>query len=1355
MKNKYSGILYIAFLIMVAAVSGSIRGYLIAKRHQGSMDVTAAAGKQTGSASQHALSQIQQSLAKREYHISYDSLKQALQSPNRAQGLRAYYKPGKLTVINRKDSVGHNFKLELVNEGVFVDNIQLFKAKPTAKKDLKDNILHIRHNGFTEEYINDSSGIRQNFIVESVPAGTERLQVKLDARGMQVEERGSTELLLTSESGSKLYYRDLQCWDANKRPLDATMAYAGGRIRIDVAVSNATFPVTIDPLIVNGSPANADAILQANKAGAQMGYNVSTAGDINADGYGDVLVGAPQYDNGQAKEGAVFVYYGAATGLSTNNPQILEVNKAGALMGFSVSSAGDVNNDGFADIIVGAPLATNGHYAEGIALVYYGAAGGLPAQPSRLLEINQAESRMGFSVAGAGDVNGDGFSDIIVGAYAYDNNGMKDKGLTLIYLGSPAGIPAQANWSTEGTQSDGWEGYSVRGAGDVDGDGYSDVLSGAPTFDNGQTNEGIVKVYHGATSVIDQSKTKMIEGNENGGLLGFSVSTGGDINGDGFSDIILGAPLYTKGQYAEGVAFIHYGSATSIQMQPALVLEKNQAESRMGHSVACAGDINGDGFADIIVGAYLYDNGQKDEGMVYVYQGSKTGLNPTPISAIEGEQIDGYVGFNVAPAGDINGDGYSDIIAGSYAYDDGEKDEGAAFVWMGGVKTIDAKKQTIEYTNQLTALLGESVAAAGDVNGDGFSDVILGAPIYDNGHYNEGAIFIFFGGINGLSTNTPTILESNLIGAALGTSASSGDFNGDGYDDIVTGLPGYSNGQTKEGAIYIYLGNQAALPTIPSKVFESNFPLARLGHSVASAGDVNGDGFADVVAGAIEYNNGQLDEGKFYLFYGNSNGIDTQNFSSLESNLAATQLGSSVASAGDLDGNGFDDIVVGATSFGDDDQGKAYVFYGTPTGIDLVNSQSIVGLQAHEGLGCAVSCAGDINADGYSDLIIGAAGRDNGDGAAYLFYGSINKLNTGAPVVLKGSQKGTYANMGQAVSSAGDVNGDGYADIVVGVPWHLHPVSKELTGNALVFFGSPNGIEQIPLEINNTQPGTYAFMGWSVSGAGDINADGYDDILIGAPNYDPWQGEKDGVIVWYGNNGTGARNNLRLYNTDLATPINHNQFQQNNFGAGLYAKSFLGRGKGKLVWETKPAGQGFSKGSNNSITNSTQSTNAQNAYTNLGLAGLELKNLINKQGAGTKVRVRVKYHPALALTGQTYGPWRYLPAYLMGNSTSPVPENAENNLSQLTKSENMTDLNKWSEQVTVYPNPASDYLNITARHPDQVKTIKIMTITGFLVYQSRGFKSSIDLKSLSRGVYSVIVTNQDGVQTTRKIVIMK
>ena len=1347
-------------LLLAMLVTGTTLASLTWKRHllplfaKPKTETVALAQKESGAIPQSTLSQIQHNLAEREYHISYDSLKQALQSPNRNQGLRAYYKPGQLTIVNRKDSAGHNFRLDLVNEGIYADGRKLYYPQMSAQTDQENNKLRIRHNGFIEEYINDTSGVRQNFIIQAAPAGTRNLQVRLDVKGGQVANAGKNALTLSPQAASgnadQLFYQDLKCWDANQIPLSAHLAYTNGRIQIDVDVENAAYPVTIDPLIVNGNPANADALLEANKAGAQMGYNVSSAGDINADGFSDVLVGAPLYDNGQVKEGAVFVYYGAATGLPVNSPQILESNKTGALLGWSVANAGDVNNDGFADIVAGAPLYTNGQYAEGVALVYYGAAGGLPAQPSRLLEINQAESRMGFAVAGAGDVNGDGFSDIIAGAYQYDN-GQTNEGLTLIYFGSPGGIPAQAAWSAEGEQAEAWAGYSVRGAGDIDGDGYGDVLTGIPAYDNGHTNEGIVKVYHGVLAGIDPAKTKTIESNYNGALLGWSVAGAGDINGDGFGDVVLGAPLYTKGQYAEGVAFIHYGSGTGLAIQPALTLEANQAESRMGHSVACAGDVNGDGFADVIIGAYLYDNGQKDEGAIYVYQGRSNGLDPNPIATMEGEQIDAYAGFNVASAGDINGDGYSDIIAGSYAYDNGQIDEGAAFVWMGGARSIKETVVTHLEMNISGIQFGWSVAGVGDVNGDGFGDVIVSANNYDNGQAYEGAAFIFHGSNQGLATVPTTVLESNQGLASLGSVASAGDVNGDGFGDVAIGVPLYNNPTNNEGAVLVFYGSQQGLSTQVKTMLLGTQEDAKFGASVSSAGDVNKDGYCDIVVGEPEYDvaGPYFDEGRALIYYGSANGIG-QNPTIINGNTDGVYMGQTVAGTIDVNGDGYSDILVGNPLYsnGQDYEGAVFVYYGSQGGITLLNPLVLQSNFPFAQMG-AVTSAGDINGDGFGDIAVGALAYNNAqysEGAVYVYYGSANGF--GVPTIIESNVVNGYFG---GVSSAGDLNGDGYGDLVVGSHGYTNGEANE--GAFYLFVGSPNGIVTTYAKlIEGNQPS--AFLGNSVAGAGDINADGYSDIIASAHQYDNGHTNEGRASVYYGNSSLGTRNNLRLYNTDLTTIIDHTQFPQNNFGAGLYAKSFLGRNKGKLVWETKPLAQGFSKGTNNAITNSTQFTGAQNAYTSLGANGVELKNLIDKQGPSTKVRVRVKYDPVLALTGQAYGPWRYLPAYLMGNSTAPVPEEVANGMSETIKRKATTaDTEKWKASISVFPNPASDRLNIDVASSGEIQSTKILTSNGAMVYQQPGLGKSIDISKLPTGVYFLVITNQNGLHTTRKILI--
>lgn len=239
---------------------------------------------------ENRLSHIRQDLAEREYHITYDSVKSTLQSPNRTHGIRAYYKPGQLTIVNRKDSAGHNFQFDLVNEGIFADGKKLFEPALTAQTDLQQNKLHIIHQGFTEEYINDTKGLRQNFIITNAPSGTKTLQVRLNMQGMLLTSAAENELSFSTESQpgrKRLLYSDLHCWDARNQSLPAALAFVDDRIQIEVRVSNAVFPVTIDPLITNGNPAYAGIVVGRDLSTSLMGCNVSSAGDVNGD---DILL---------------------------------------------------------------------------------------------------------------------------------------------------------------------------------------------------------------------------------------------------------------------------------------------------------------------------------------------------------------------------------------------------------------------------------------------------------------------------------------------------------------------------------------------------------------------------------------------------------------------------------------------------------------------------------------------------------------------------------------------------------------------------------------------------------------------------------------------------------------------------------------------------------------------------------------------------------------------------------------------------------------------------------------------------------------------------------------------------------
>ncbi|WP_353718277.1 FG-GAP-like repeat-containing protein [Dyadobacter sp. 676] len=667
-----------------------------------------------------------------------------------------------------------------------------------------------------------------------------------------------------------------------------------------------------------------------------------------------------------------------------------------------------------------------------------------------------------------------------------------------------------------------------------------------------------------------------------------------------------------------------------------------------GVSVASAGDVNGDGYSDVIVGAFLYDNGQTDEGAALVYHGSATGVVTVGPQMLESNQAGAQMGYSAASAGDVNGDGYSDVIVGADQYDNGETDEGAAFTYHGSATGVSTTASAMLESNQAIASMGLSVASAGDVNGDGYSDVIVGAPGYDNGEPSEGAAFVYHGSSGGINTTATSMVESNQANASMGYSvASAGDVNGDGYSDVIVGALYYSNGQEEEGIAFIYQGSTSGISTTAAATLESNQAGAQMGISVASAGDVNGDGYSDVIVGAIDYSNGQNEEGAAFIYHGSASGINATAAAVVESNQAGAIMGCSVSSAGDVNGDGYSDVIVGAQNYdnGDNNEGAAFIYHGSATGISTTFAAMVEGNQGGAGMGSSVAGTGDVNGDGYSDVIVGAYFYDNGEsneGAAFIYHGSPAGINTTAAGMIESNTAG--ASMGVSVASAGDVNGDGYSDVIVGAYRYSNGQSAE--GAAFIYLGSVTGINTAATTmLESNQSG--ALMGISVSGAGDVNGDGYSDVIVGANQYDNGQTDEGAAFVYYGNQATiSNRNNLNLYNVDLATPISSSNFPLASFGTGLYVKSFLGRAKGKLVWETKVSYEPYS---GTPITNSVLYTSRQPGFTDLTVMGTELKSLVAKQaGKYTKVRARAQYDPVTAITGQMYGPWRYVPSLTAG-----------------------------------------------------------------------------------------------------------
>ena len=1190
---------------------------------------------------------IQQSLTESEYEIRWQPAANAWQSPNRIQNLRTSYFPDRMVLTPRVDTTGlwnAEFSVLGVGRGASVEN----KALTTLSPDVNQNKITYSHNGqFDIEYMNTREGVRQNFIVHEKPSGTGSLSVLLSISSPFVPVlAGDQELVLMqpSEDGSgvpALRYKDLKVWDATGKILQAHMQLLdNNELALVADDKDAVYPVTVDPLA-----STPNWFVESNQAGATMGFSVSTAGDVNLDGYSDVIVGAPAYDNGEVDEGSVFVYAGSAAGLTTIPLWSYERNQAGAAVGHCVSTAGDVNGDGFSDVIVGAYGWDNGGMNDrGIAMIFHGSLTGLPLAPNWSAEGPSTGAYFGWGVNLAGDVNGDGFSDIIVGAPRF-TNGNTEEGAAYVFNGSLTGTQNIPSWTYESNQNNARFGNAVASAGDINGDGYFDIIVGAYLYDNGQADEGMAFVFNGSAAGLSAVQSWSTESDQATALMGFSVSSAGDVNGDGYSDVLVGAYQYDNGEADEGRVYLYNGSAAGLSVAAAWTFENNQANAQTGYSAKLAGDINADGYGDVLVGAPNYSNGQVGEGAAYAFYGSASGLPATPTWSYENNITLSSVGYSVAPAGDVNGDGYSDILLGAPNYTSPQIGEGAVYGFTGSANGLTPVPSWMNESNQANAQFGFSVNSAGDINADGYDDVIVGCVLYDNGQADEGIAYVYNGSPTGLSAVPSWSFEGNLANSRFGYSvASAGDVNGDGYSDIIVGAQWYTNGQSREGACYVFHGSAAGLSAAPSWFFESNITNIWFGSSVGTAGDVNADGYSDIIIGAPKYINGQLDEGGAYVFLGGATGLGPTPHWLVQSNLASCNMGYSVSTAGDINGDGYSDVLVGLVNYanGEAGEGQIQIYLGSPAGLDTIVDWSTESNQAWAGLGFFVNTAGDVNGDGYSDFIAGAYNYDNifaDEGAAYVYYGSPTGPAAAPNWTTYGNQLTAW--YGHSGGSAGDINGDGYSDVIVGARRYTNP--ENIEGGAWIYLGSALGLMTIPAWITEgNQAG--ASYGYSCAGAGDINGDGFSDVIVGAHEFDNGQVNEGRSFVDY---GTGLQAYSVQYKSDMTSPLAANcGIQDCSFGIGHFSKSPIGRMKGQLIWETRSEGSAFS---GTPITNSTLLTSAMLSWADLGAAGVLLKDTVDKIPGEirTRVRARVLYHPASRLDGRSLSRW-----YHFGNINS-------------------------------------------------------------------------------------------------------
>jgi len=378
---------------------------------------------------------------------------------------------------------------------------------------------------------------------------------------------------------------------------------------------------------------------------AQFGFSVASAGDVNGDGYDDVIVGAPFEDNPSSDEGRVYIYHGSSSGLSNTAARILERDKAGAMLGYSVASAGNIDNDAYDDIIVGAPEwhDAGNQQREGKVWVWRGHSGGINADPDWNAEINTQDAYLGIAVSSAGDVDNDGDDEVLIGAYGID--------VVYMWKGASSGFFAtngnasNYSWKATSDQSGSYFGKALAPAGYINNDAYADIIIGAPLYGNTspKIDDGSAFVWFGGSSafsgaVSSTSANWKAESDINTSglayppMFGVAVAGAGDVNNDGIGDIVIGSSKYPgSGSTQTGSVFLWQGSSSwSTNGTAANATQRLNGEESLalfGNSVAGAGDVDNDGYDDVVVGAPLQNGTYTDGGRAYLFRGETNPCN--------------------------------------------------------------------------------------------------------------------------------------------------------------------------------------------------------------------------------------------------------------------------------------------------------------------------------------------------------------------------------------------------------------------------------------------------------------------------------------------------------------------------------------------------------------------------------------------------------------------------------------------------------------------------------------------------------------------------------------------------------